>query len=49
MTRTLPTVLTGLIFGALVSISEVGRYGFHFLLAFIVTSGFVIAPGEHCM
>ena len=45
MTRTLPTVLTGLIVGVLWSISGVGSSRFHFLPAFIVISGFVIAIG----
>jgi hypothetical protein len=45
MNPTVPTIITGLIVGALVAVGTVGTRGFHFLPAFIVISGFVIAVG----
>jgi len=45
MNPTVPTIITGLIVGALVAVVEVGKRGYHFLPAFILMSGFVIAVG----
>ena len=45
MVRTVSTVITSLIVGALFSVAAAGTRGYHFLPAFIVLSGFVAGIG----